>query len=593
MFDRVQRAMLHRAPYSYRALARSAHFAVGLTAFDRYPAQLVERPEFTACVEGMIYDRDRAEIERDLERIAAGLGQTGRLPREAVEQFVAASDGEFLVVLCVPGRKRLVVFNDALARLPAYVHHEPGRLAVSREVKFLLPYLGSFELDRNGILEYLLFGFTFGRNTLVEGARYLRPRSILDFDAASGELAVFDGAPRNFEETSWTSRSAAVAQLKESFLGAISARASRLGGDVPVVSLSGGLDSRGTLAGLVAAGARPVAVTIEGPEQSYAARAAAALGVEIRVLPQPKSAADFAAVAFWKDGLDCHPGLEHLYRYPETMLDLLGEGIVYYTGIYGGEITRYRNPTSAIRSTHDLARHLLTARDTYKYSTERSCALLGMSVQEAQRHVEDYVGAFPETTALRRYIHFRHQFDVKYAGEAEDRNRFFFWTVSPYFSERFFRAAMALGENHKDTPLFRDFLHAVDPRTCEVPYYNFRMPMKPRALLYGVSAAERLVRVPAIKSATRRGFAAARFARSLLRGRVGADPEAVARMETLRGAVRALLGTSSAAARCFDMAAAARIIDSEQDEQGLERMRILFAYFKAAEAWHASMRSGG
>jgi asparagine synthase (glutamine-hydrolysing) len=585
-FDRVQQSMLHRSSYAYRPLLRTDHVCLGMTSYSRYPSHVIDKSEFIVGFEGMIYNKTAEDIERELSQIGRDLGSSSKGELEAVRQFVATSDGEFLVVIHVPNQCRVLAFNDSMGRLPSYVHSGPGRFLLSREVKFILPFLESVDLDSAGLMEYLLFGFTFDRNTLIEGVSYLRPRSILSFSTKTGELATHQGAARNFEHTMWPSRKQAVAELRDRFLQAMHARAAAVSGYRAVVSLSGGLDSRGTLAALVSARANAIAITIEGPEKTCAGDVAKALGVEIRVLPVPKEEGDFESVVFLKDGLDCHPDLAHLYDYPQSIEAEFGEDIVYFTGAYGGEITRYRNPTSSLGSTSALVEYLLSAEDNYKYSTDQVCKLLGIHRETVVQHLGDYVTALPEQSPFRKYIHFRNEFDIKYAGEAEDRNRFYFWTISPYFSERFFEYTMSLDENKKDTPLFRDFLYAIDPRTCEVKYFNFNLPMKYRPLLFGLSIAERVVRVPLIKAAARRAIRIKRRVNELLR-RDGADPSGVTeRLASYRAPMLEIARTSPMVQRHFDLSATEHIVATEQDGQGLERIRIVLAYSKIAEAWH-------
>ena len=111
-----------------------------------------------------------------------------------------------------------------------------------------------------------------------------------------------------------------------------------------------------------------------------------------------------------------------------------------------------------------------------------------------------------------KYLHFKFEKDYKWAGPGEDRNRLFFWTITPFYSRGFFNTAYAIDEHEKNTFFFRNFLYALDPRTCIVGNYNTGMPlMNPlRLRIYGL--AEKAVRNPWIR---RLGSQAVHFKKGL------------------------------------------------------------------------------
>jgi hypothetical protein len=63
--------------------------------------------------------------------------------------------------------------------------------------------------------------------------------------------------------------------------------------------------------------------------------------------------------------------------------------------------------------------------------------------------VKERIEEFTERDVYKKYLRFRHEYDIRYAGEGEDRNRFYFWTISPYYSYRYFSYAMSIPENRK------------------------------------------------------------------------------------------------------------------------------------------------
>jgi asparagine synthase (glutamine-hydrolysing) len=498
LWEWVQKGMLHWPDYSFQQLFKDPLFHVGFTAYASYPKTIVETEEHFVVLEGMIYNADAGLLRAELQSMARQLSLPTPKLVDSLARFLNRMDGEFVVTAFDKGRKRLVVFNDVLGRLPLFYHLAKDSLVVSREVKFLIPFLPSLAFSASGIMEYLLYGFPFRENTLVQEAFQLPPATVLSYDLATGVFEKKEICKWSFDGTTkGGTREEIVAQLKHMFLEIVKERTNQIKDRTTFVSLSGGMDSRGVLGALRKSGASPIAATVDGPERHYAERVARAVGAEIHLIPPAK--ADWRPwlkrVVFLKDGLDCHPGLVDLHSYLENLAAQFGRDSIYFSGI-GGEITRKAHLTSGLRSQEDLVTHLrLNGGDASRCSPEQVAFLLGHEEKLIQQHVKEWIEEFPERDVYKKYLRFGYEYNFRYAGGGEDRNRFYFWTISPYYSYRFFSYAMSIPENQKDLRLFRDMLFAIDPRLCSVPYYNFRIPLDRLPLLYVLSAVQRLVRI--------------------------------------------------------------------------------------------------
>ena len=185
------------------------------------------------------------------------------------------------------------------------------------------------------------------------------------------------------------------------------------------------------------------------------------------------------------------------------MRDRFGGETVYFTGIFGGEITRQSHPTAGLSSLRSLVHYLLNAHDSYKYSACNVAAILEIPKNEIAKHIQRRLEAFPEKNIWRKYLRFRHEFDMRFAGEAEDRNRFYFWTITPFFAFPFFKYVMNIRENRKTSRLFRDFLFAIDPDTCKAKYFNFYLPLDNQFILWMFASAEKMSRHIYVKNSLR------------------------------------------------------------------------------------------
>ena len=593
LWQRVQKRMLHRPDYRLQRLFNHPLLHVGFTAYASYPKTVVETKEYFVVLEGMIYNVDSGLLRAELQSVAGQLSSPIDEVVDCLAQFLNRMDGEFVVTAFDKRRKQLVVSNDLLGRLPLFYHFAKDSLVVSREVKFLIPFLPSLAFSASGIMEYLLFGFPFRENTLVQEAFQLPPATVLSYDLATGVFEKKEICKWTFDGTeNGSTREEIVAQLKNTLLATVKDRANRTKGRNAFVSLSGGMDSRGVLGVLGKSGASPIAVTVDGPERPYAERVARAVGTEIHTIPpaKPDWRRGLKRAVFLKDGLDCHPGLVDLHSHLENMAARFGRDSIYFTGIFGGEITRCAHLTSGLRSPEDLVAYLLYGEDAYKYSPEQVARLMGREEELIGRHVKERIEEFAERDVYKKYQRFRHEYDIRYAGEGEDRNRFYFWTISPYYSYRYFSYAMSIPESRKDLRLFRDMLFAIDPRLCSVPYYNFRIPLDSLPLIYVLSAVQRLVCISFAKVLARKTL---RFLRRTRHALIGGDKAGQQRLAELKTANWHYLETSNAVRRFFDNDHFKAAVERETDAQGLERLLIICAYMDAADEWRKDLAVPG
>jgi asparagine synthase (glutamine-hydrolysing) len=573
--------MLHLSSYVQHNVVSTDKAIIGFTAYPRYPRHLLTTSNTVILLEGMIYNKKSATIQKELQELASDSEVSGHVNRESLSQFVKESDGEFLIVFYNKQDERVLLMNDSMGRLPFYYCVSGPVLLASRETKFIVPFLESVRFNKPALMEYLLYGFPFAENTLLEGVFQLAPGSILTFDCRSGQFSKTVSSEPALEFTSWTDRSGVAKEMKQRFLQGLSQRVEALGDHDAIVLLSGGLDSRATLGGLLSICPKVRAVTIESSEKSIANRCANVLGIPIATVSctdEIRRSLPSRSV-FLKDGLDSHPSQEMLHHVLDQMRDCYGERAVCYTGNFGGELTRYLYPTSGIDTIGSLTDYVLRAQDNSKYSTERATRMLGFDRGTAHKHVISYLNSFPEKSPYRKYLRFRLEFDRKGGYQGEDRSRLYFWTVTPFTSLGFYRFVTSLDENHKDTRLFRDFLSAIEPRACTIKYYNFGVPLDNTLLLSLLSAAERLMRVPAMKAVARPLW------NSFCRLRQPQNSQD----DSLLTKTLALLLTTRVARNNFSVAACREILQHERDHKGLMRMYILLVYMNYVDEWHGQL----
>jgi len=571
VFYGLQQSLLHFTSFEQETFVATEKAIIGLTAYPHYPRVKVETDYATAVLEGFIYNKDIAALRNLLDTVASGSSAECPALEQNIASFVSDADGEFLVVVYDKRCKRLLFFNDILGRLPFYYAKENDLLIASREVKFIVPLLQSLNFNKEAMMQYLLYGFPFADTTFVEGVRQLAPGTIITFDYQSGALSETTSKLYDIESVQ-ISRPNAVKDMKDLFLSGLSHRLQRFGDHKAVVSLSGGLDSRATLAGISALHRDIQGVTMDSAEKALARECAEAFRIPIETVSKPDGAAPSlpGRSVFLSDGLDSHPQQEDLHHFLDYVYRTFGGQLVYYTGYFGGEITRYAHMRTGLRTMDSLVRYLLWANDAYKYDTYSVTRILGIDHRVAHDSLAHYLSSFPDNCEYKRYLRFRYAYDRHFIGHAEDRSRFYFWTATPFSSLDLFRFIVSLDGNLKNTRLFRDFLLALDPRTCALKYYNYGLSLASDASMCLCEILERAAKCRAVKTVLR----------PLWRRYKGLLFPETSNIMTWRKEILALIDTTEDVRDYFCVEQCREVVRCEENSNGLARMLILFRNMK-------------
>jgi asparagine synthase (glutamine-hydrolysing) len=361
-------------------------------------------------IEGMIYSEEENSLDEGLREVGNAFVQSKTAPLDALKRFLLKADGEFILLLYNKKSNRILIANDVLGRLPLYYFHDRQILAVARELKFILPFLPKLAFHRLAVMEYVLLGYPFGENTLIEGVGFFPGGSYLIFDLRTGESAKGSYHVLNFVERSRAlSRATAISGMRRVFLHALERRVRWTEKNKIIVSLSGGLDSRGVLAGLKKLGCNPTAITLRNDEEGTARDVAKAIGTDVHSIEQHVkcSGLEFDNIVFLKDGLDCGPNIAQVYGTLEGLKDYFGKNMVYYNGVYGGEVLRLGHLPKNIRSFNSMVAYLLHSRNPERYSTDKVARKFGLTREEMAGHLGRHLRAFPEQDIYRKYLQFR------------------------------------------------------------------------------------------------------------------------------------------------------------------------------------------
>ncbi|UCC38797.1 MAG: hypothetical protein JSV96_13380 [Candidatus Aminicenantes bacterium] len=155
-------------------------------------------------------------------------------------------DGTFVFALCDNKAKESIVITDRYGHRPIYYRLRNGGLAFASEIKALVPKGELPELDKVGLAEHFLYNSAIGKRTIYKGIKVLPPAAIMKYDGQSLNISEYWSI--NYSQDTRTDDKELAIELIDTLKLAMQDRLKH--SKRPVVTLSGGLDSRT----LVAAG---------------------------------------------------------------------------------------------------------------------------------------------------------------------------------------------------------------------------------------------------------------------------------------------------------------------------------------------------
>jgi asparagine synthase (glutamine-hydrolysing) len=404
------------------------------------------------------------------------------------------TDGDFLLVLVHKADGGIMVINDIFGHLPTYIHLRDGCLILSRDLRRVTQMLGAADFDRMALAQYLLLGFPLGKRSWFTGIEYLEPASLVSISPADASIKVTKLHEFSLEGEEHSNRSSTenARNLASLFRQACLQRAGGPGKNV--VSLSGGLDSRAAAAGLRREEIPFSAATFLNSQPTNAAdvrvasRLAEALGVEWQLFHlRPPQGKDLVQLLDLKSGAN-NLRMSFILPFFYQLLEKFGPGITYFTGDGGGDALGVSRPYHRVGTPQALLDYVIERY--HIWPLDQVAALTRLAGQDIKAELAEHLASYPETAPDRKYKHFFClEVATKMYHEGEDRNRHFFWSVTPFYSFEFFRYAMNCPDRSKEGyRLYWEFLTQLHPAMGGIDYADWHAPLSSLkfSLLYKV-----------------------------------------------------------------------------------------------------------
>ena len=460
------------------------------TRYPQYPVKIFENKEFWACLEGKIYGKSEIAQEREMTDLIKTVFSTQAISdkqKKILAEWLLETDGDFVLYAINKRTNDFFLINDLLGRLPLYYYQNNSELIVSREIRLMSTlkkngFINGATFDMHGIAQFLLFSHTLGRRTLLQNISRLGPANLLIIYNNKPRVEIHSTYVFNFENRVYSNNSIKrnVHSLVPLFFEACKNRVDP--NSKNLISLSGGLDSRAIAAVLCQSKIKCFAVTSPEPnwkpvsgnssETYVAEKLADKFGIECQKydIMIPK-VSDISMLLKSKNGL-VYLAHSFLPRFLGQIQQSYKSGpINFFTG-HGGDVS-FTNLSFDVKDVDRCVRGIIKVKG--RYPVETVAALTNLDELEIRREIRDLLCSYPEQSASSKLIHFLFfESNVKFSFEIEDVNRFYFWSVAPFYSVPFFNYIFNCPDKSKEKlNLYREFLVKVSPLAAAISNSNW------------------------------------------------------------------------------------------------------------------------
>lgn len=453
--------------------------------YDSYPFRQFKINNCHIFLEGYIFSHcDGDPIEKLLE-LANTFDSSKSTSEKKIGDFVRAVDGEFLAVLYDEKTGDLAIFNDILGRLPVYFCKREDVSYISREIKFITAMVKNLTLSAHSLAQSLVFLFPIGDRTLLTNIKKMLPANLLITKGGDNYFKHYTLFDWNFSIDKINEPARMVAdELVALYLEGIRSRAKIFGEFENILALSGGLDSRTVMAGLMKVEEPFTAITLIdhrgllSSDLSVTKEMASIYNFDLNIFKLPGiDLNSMNQFIFMKDGICVNGIMGTVLRSHEIINEQYGSNIIYYTGAGGGLVLAPRCPIRSID--FNMLTHQIAKRNSHALIIEDAAAIMRIDPNEFRNRLNEHFLGYPEETPEDKYGHFmifEHLFNFSFEGD--DRERFYFWNSAPFYSAAFFQRAMQIPDTSKmNHILFSEFLKRLDPKIASIKYANWGFPI--------------------------------------------------------------------------------------------------------------------
>jgi asparagine synthase (glutamine-hydrolysing) len=389
------------------------------------------------------------------------------------------TDGDFILVVLDKSTNDLFLLNDVLGRLPLYYYEDQTGIILSREFQFVSKMIGikNNKFDKMAMAQYLLLGFVLGKRTFLNNVQRVEPATLIKI--SKGKINLDKLYSFNFENKRYLDDDVkkSAKNLASLFCEACENRVGS--SNKNIVSLSGGFDSRSILACFHKNKTPCHAVTYAVPgwnsvmgnssEEIISEQITSQLNVEWHNYGLFDPTTDDTSLLLRTKHGSSYLGYSFMIPFLETLRKKYGSEMTFFTGDGGDMTLPHLLPLNKFYNLDDLVAHIIN-RAGGMFTLSEVSEIVGIAENEILHEMKNIVSIYPEKNLGQKFVHFIIYEDAfKCIFEIEDMNRFFFWSVSPFYSVPFFNYVMNCNDSIKShAALHRQFLSELSPTVAAI-----------------------------------------------------------------------------------------------------------------------------
>lgn len=439
-----------------------------------YPFQSIARSGLLVCLEGHVYGHPSASLLTSLAGLNPAFDDDEAFARR-LRSCANAVEGDFILLWYDADSGRLGITGDRYGRLPFYYRASERCVYASRSQGYVLSHIEHASTDRTALAQLLAFGYPLGNRTLAEGVSRLLPGEVLLASITGSTVISPSESPfRRRPDTRVPPTMAACAKkLRDAFVS--SCRDRWIEADRHVLSLSGGIDSRTTGAGMRAVLRPFAAVTFVAPgsvhadERTSARAVAQVLGADWRAYEfdhaDPTCIDQIIRMKIGLSPIHVAFGIEYVRRVQADG----GRAVAFWTGEGADKLLCEHRAIPPHPTPDELVRYIVVKNSVL--DLRHVAAMTGVHVDDLHGTVRSTVDSLDGVDPVDAYVHFLlSQRVVRWHLEGEDRHRSSVWPITPFFGADFFALARAApGRWKRGRRLYRAFLAALSPDVAGLP----------------------------------------------------------------------------------------------------------------------------
>jgi len=487
----VPKSVVDRLAFDKSYIFENLHSADGISltfsGYNEYPRYSFENGQSKIFIDGTPYGKSYERFSEEVTAAVQEVVDSNGLKSERLKELVLSTDGEFTVYYFDHARGVVVVFNDALGRLPYYFQASHNTLLLSRSLKFITGLMPRVEIDKDGLMEYFLFSAPLGSRTFFRGISRLQPANLFLANLKTGEIRHRTLYSYNLDERHEKDSLDHYAEsMHDLFMAGIRNRVARFPERKSILAMSGGLDSRTVLMGLLKCDVKVQGITFRDHYNALRRDwpVVEKLVKEFKIQHKfydvpPDNLEMLEKLIIGKDGMGVMGLMGSVLYWMETIDNDFGKSIVYYTGDEGNYIAAPRFGEKTIKSTPQLVHEIINHNSLSVFSIKSVAAMFDRSPKSVMDYLCAYFDSYIEKNPIHRidrFFIFERSF--KFTMENQDRIRLYFWPMAPHYSIDYARFAFKIPNKYlAGWKVYAGMLKLLNPKSLRLKYANFGIPL--------------------------------------------------------------------------------------------------------------------